>query len=67
MGRSKLIENCSEVIFLRRFLEDIKCDWPKNPVDALKKKMQNAVEHEDYESAAKLRDEIHRLEQNSQA
>lgn len=67
MGRSKLADNCSEIIFLYRLLEDLKFDWPDNPVDALKKKMQNAVEHEDYESAAKLRDEIHRLEQNSQA
>lgn len=62
MGRAKLIGSCSEVVFLERFLDDIKDEYPVSPVEALKKKMQNAVEQEDYESAAKLRDEIHRLQ-----
>lgn len=66
MGRAKLIDSCSEVIFLERFLDDIKEEYPICPVESLKKKMQNAVEQEDYEMAAKLRDEIHRLEEKTE-
>jgi hypothetical protein len=66
MGRAKLIDSCSEVIFLERFLDEIQDEYPANPVEALKKKMQNAVDQEDYESAAKLRDEIHKLQNHSE-
>ncbi len=67
MGRSKLAENCSEVIFLQRFLNELKTEYPDDPVEMLRKQMTEAVEQEDYESAAKIRDEIQKLEKESQS
>lgn len=39
---------------------------PPNRVELLKKQMQQAVEQEDFETAAKIRDEIKKLNENNQ-
>ncbi|HQU72519.1 MAG: bifunctional nuclease family protein [Calditrichaeota bacterium] len=43
-------------------LEERQIDSTKDRIDRLKKELQEAVDKEDYEKAAKLRDDINRLE-----
>jgi protein-arginine kinase activator protein McsA len=46
------------VKILKRFARDIRRKLPVDPLDKLQTKLQRAVKREDYEEAAKLRDEI---------
>jgi len=43
-------------------IDDRQIDAPQNRLESLKKELQDAVEKEDYERAAKLRDDIKKLE-----
>lgn len=62
-GRPKFADRCNEIVFLKRFLNEIKREWITDPLEDLRKKMQSAVEREDYESAARYRDEINKLKE----
>jgi hypothetical protein len=53
---------CSELEFLLRWREELEKEKPKGPVDELRQQLDLAVSVEDYEEAAKLRDQIQRLE-----
>lgn len=59
--RPDLIEKCNEVQFLNQFAEQIRLHWQSDPIGALRAKMQDAISREDYETAARIRDEIRRL------
>ncbi len=59
--RADLANQCSEVLFLRNLMEDIQTNWKNNPVGELRKKMREAVEREDYETAAHIRDQIKQI------
>lgn len=59
--RPDLAENCREIAFLRDWSERIRSNRPLSPQERLKQELQIAVEAEDYERAAKLRDEIQEL------
>ncbi len=59
--RSDLADNCREIAFLRDWSERIKNNRPLTSQDRLKQELRVAVEAEDYERAAKLRDEIKEL------
>ena len=59
--RENLIESSSEIIFLKDWVGEIKENKPLTPKDKLENKLKLAVEREDYEEAAKLRDEINKI------
>jgi hypothetical protein len=50
----------NEVKILKKFARDIRKKLPIDPIEKLKSALQKAVAHEQYEDAARLRDEIKR-------
>ncbi|MGE3817795.1 MAG: UvrB/UvrC motif-containing protein [Isosphaeraceae bacterium] len=52
---------CSELAFLLRFRRELEEERPVGPVERLERQLAMAVENEDYEEAAKLRDQLSRL------
>jgi hypothetical protein len=59
-GQDEAYGQSNEVKILRRFAREIKSKIPVDPIEKLKNKLQKAIDHERYEEAAKLRDEIKR-------
>ena len=57
---------CSELEFLIRWRQELENDKPKGPVDELRHQLNLAVAVEDYEEAARLRDQIQRLQGGGQ-
>jgi len=58
-------EECIELAFLKKRRRQIERSMPVDPIEKLKRRLQRAVDREDYESAAKIRDRIRQLEQES--
>jgi hypothetical protein len=56
--REDLIDQCREIQFLEEWAERIETNRPVSPADRLRKELSQAVEQEDYEKAAELRDKI---------
>jgi len=56
--REDLIDQCREIQFLEEWAERIETNRPISPADRLRKELSQAVEQEDYEKAAELRDQI---------
>jgi hypothetical protein len=52
---------CAELGFLFRLRREIEADRPVGPVERLEQQLALAVELEDYEEAARIRDQIRRL------
>src|SRR5262249_2745377 len=48
----------NEVKILKKFARDIRKKLPIDPIEKLKSQLEKAVAHEQYEDAARLRDEI---------
>lgn len=63
-GQEDAYEQSNEVKVLKRFARDIKRRLPTDPMQRLRTRLDRAVKKEDYEEAAKLRDEIRRRSQN---
>ena len=61
VDRTDLIENCREISFLREWSDRIRDDRPLSPAEKLRRELQGAVEVEDYERAAQLRDQLREL------
>ena len=61
MSRPELADRCSELAILRTLCEDIQRKLPPDPVDTLHADLAKALEGEQYEEAAKLRDELRNL------
>ena len=65
MGREELVDNSMEVHSLREWLKDVEIEAaekkPKTKREKLEHKLSTAIEQEDYEAAAKLRDQIQKL------
>ncbi len=61
-GREEYFDQSGEVLFLKQLAQEIRKTIPRDPREDLRKRMHKAVQEEDYELAAKLRDEIRRLE-----
>ncbi len=59
--REELTEECRELSFLKDWLEEIRSRKPLTERDRLKLALVDAVEREDYERAAVLRDAIRKL------
>jgi hypothetical protein len=57
-GQQEAFDKSNEVKILKRFARDIRRKLPVDPLDKLQTKLERAVKREDYEQAAKLRDEI---------
>ena len=60
--REDYFDQSGEVLFLKQLAEEIRGTLHKDPREDLRKRMQVAVQKEDYELAARIRDEIRRLE-----
>jgi hypothetical protein len=59
--REDLIDSCREIQFLEEWSERIQNNRPITPADRLRRELSSAVEQEDYERAAQLRDQIREL------
>ena len=61
MERPDQWENCREVKFLREWRQKIEAMRPLTPEELLQRQLRHAVEREDYEQAAQLRDQLKAL------
>jgi len=66
MGRQELVDSSMEVHSLREWLKDVESEAadkkPMTEGEKLQHKLNKAVEREDYEAAAKLRDQLSKLD-----
>ena len=66
MGRQELVDSSMEVHSLREWLKDVEAEAadkkPMTEGEKLQHKLNKAVEREDYEAAAKLRDQLSKLD-----
>jgi hypothetical protein len=58
---------CPELVFLRRWRRDVESERPVGPVERLEQQLALAVAREEYEEAARLRDQLHRLRPEAQS
>ena len=65
MGREEMVDNSMEVQSLREWLKDVEREAaekkPMTQGEKLQHKLNKAIEQEDYEAAAKLRDQLSKL------
>lgn len=57
-GQSHLADSCREIKFLENWSKEIREKQPLDPIEKLKRQMEKAVEDEDYEKAAVIRDRL---------
>ena len=62
LGRGDLIEESHEVLSLEDWLEDVQQKRPLSKRERLEKQLAEALEREDYEKAAEVRDKLRKLE-----
>jgi protein-arginine kinase activator protein McsA len=62
-GQEEVYPRSNEVKILRRLAKEIKSKIPVDPLEKLKTRLQKAIKSENYEEAARLRDEIKKREQ----
>ena len=66
MGREEMVDNSMEVQSLREWLKDVETEAaekkPMTQGEKLQHKLKKAIEREDYEAAAKLRDQLSKLD-----
>ena len=62
-GQEEAFSRSNEVKILKKFARDIRKKLPVDPIQKLKSQLEKAVQREQYEVAAKLRDEIKRKTQ----
>ncbi len=67
LERSDMIESCREIAFLRDWSERIRDNRPLTATEKLRRELSSAVECEDYERAAQLRDQINELSSREMA
>jgi excinuclease UvrABC helicase subunit UvrB len=54
-------EECLELAFLVRWREELKRKSPRDPAEKLREQLEHAIREENYERAAKLRDQLRKL------
>jgi protein-arginine kinase activator protein McsA len=59
-GQEEAFTRSNEVKILKKFARDIRKKLPIDPIEKLKSQLEKAVAREQYEDAARLRDEIKR-------
>ena len=52
------LDHCNEIGFLQKWLDEVKKERPLTPREKLQRQLHEAVEAEDYEKAARLRDAL---------
>lgn len=57
------IASCQELILLRELRREIDRDREVDPIERLDDQLRNAIAREDYEEAARIRDQIRRLQE----
>lgn len=57
-GQEEAFDKSNEVKILKRFARDIRRKLPTDPLEKLQNKLNRAIKKENYEEAARLRDEI---------
>ena len=57
--------DCAELAFLVRWRREVEQDRPTDPVERIQQQLELAVSLEDYEEAARLRDQIKQLEKST--
>lgn len=62
--REDVVDQCPELQFLRQWLEEIDKERPLDEVETLQRQLSEAVEREQYELAAELRDRLRVLAPN---
>jgi excinuclease UvrABC helicase subunit UvrB len=63
--RPDLVEESEEISFLREWAEEIRRDRPRSMSQDLSEQMKEAVDVEDFERAAELRDRLRSLSEDS--
>ncbi|MBT3602657.1 MAG: hypothetical protein HOE48_11990 [Candidatus Latescibacteria bacterium] len=63
--RVDLLDENEEITFLKEWAEEIRNERPKTASQDLKEQLRDAVAHEDFERAATLRDQLMRLEKQT--
>ena len=61
-GQEEAFAKSNEVRVLKKFVREIKKKIPMDPLTRLRQQLDKAVKTERYEEAAKLRDQIKRLQ-----
>lgn len=64
VGRPDLIDESEEIAFLRDWADEIRKDRPKTLLQKLKEQLREAVDIEDFEKAAELRDRLRTISGN---
>lgn len=62
LGKPEILQNCEEIRFLENWLQELKASPQNSQEERLEDALTRAIEREDYENAAKLRDQITQLE-----
>jgi hypothetical protein len=57
-------EDCAELQSLIRWRREVEREQPKGPLEKLEQQLELSVELEDYEEAARIRDQIRRLQES---
>jgi excinuclease UvrABC helicase subunit UvrB len=60
-NRAELAEQSGEITYLKNWLEEVSSKRPLSKRERLEKALTDAVNNEDYEKAAKVRDELKNL------
>jgi tetratricopeptide (TPR) repeat protein len=60
-------EECSELLYLLRWREHVLDQWQRTPLERLQEQLDQAIAAEDYEEAARVRDQIRRHDEGHQA
>lgn len=60
--REDLLENSQEILSLRQWLEDVRVRKPLTELEKLQRALAEAIRTEDYERAAKVRDQLKKLQ-----
>jgi protein-arginine kinase activator protein McsA len=61
-GQDEAFDKSNEVRVLKKFAREIRRKIPMDPMTRLQQQLDKAIKTEQYEEAAKLRDEIRRMQ-----
>jgi excinuclease UvrABC helicase subunit UvrB len=62
IGQLGQLDDCPELLFLREWQSEVETSRPRSPRERLVAELQAAVEEDQFELAASLRDRLHLLE-----
>lgn len=62
IGRESSIERSGEILVLKQLADEIARTMPRDPIQKLRERLKRAVQREDFDRAAQIRDQIRALE-----